>query len=101
MNQTTLSISPINPNSQSMQSNKLSDNDPPANEVESYISGEFSGWTGNTMFALDNGQIWQQSRYSYLYHYAFHPKVLIYMAGGCYMMKVEDVDETICVQQIQ
>src|SRR6202044_232769 len=31
--------------------------------IESSISGEFHGWDGETIFKLDNGQIWQQAEY--------------------------------------
>jgi hypothetical protein len=37
-------------------------------EVESTIVGEFSGWDGETIFRLANGQVWQQrlsGRYPY------------------------------------
>ena len=27
---------------------------------EAVIKGQFSGWSGNTVFALDNGQVWKQ-----------------------------------------
>lgn len=29
-------------------------------EIKSRISGDFDGWDGNTIFRLENGQIWQQ-----------------------------------------
>ncbi len=29
-------------------------------KIEAKIAGEFDGWTGNTVFRLDNGQIWKQ-----------------------------------------
>lgn len=29
--------------------------------VAAHIEGSFSGWSGNTIFKLDNGQEWQQS----------------------------------------
>jgi hypothetical protein len=37
-------------------------------EIVSRLSGDFSGWTGKTIFTLENGQRWQQrleGRYSY------------------------------------
>ena len=49
--------------------------------VESHIQGEFEGWSGDTIFALDNGQLWQQSSYAYMYHYAYRPKVTIIKSG--------------------
>jgi hypothetical protein len=34
----------------------------PANEiVRSRLLGSFRGWTGNTVFRLENGQVWQQT----------------------------------------
>ena len=53
------------------------------------------------MFALDNGQIWQQAEYDYTYHYAFRPDVTIYSTSEGYRMKVEDLDETILVSRIR
>jgi len=55
---------------------------PQASEViDSQIDGEFTGWSGETVFRLMNGQIWQQTSYAYTYHYSFMPKVLIFEAG--------------------
>jgi hypothetical protein len=37
-------------------------------EIVATIVSPFSGWSGNTIFTLDNGQVWQQrrqSRYAY------------------------------------
>lgn len=37
-------------------------------EIKSRITGDFNGWDGDTIFRLQNGQIWQQrlaSRYPY------------------------------------
>lgn len=68
--------------------------------VESRIEGTFTGWDGDTIFKLENGQIWQQSSYAYTYHYAYRPEVLIYKTDSRYKMKVEDVDETIYVKRL-
>jgi hypothetical protein len=69
--------------------------------IESSISGEFHGWTGETIFKLDNGQIWQQAEYDYDYEYDYNPDVTIYQtAAGC-RMKVEGDDETILVKRIK
>lgn len=72
-----------------------------SNSIDSKIDGEFTGWTGKTIFELANGQIWQQSSYAYTYHYAYNPKVLIYKDGLVYKMKVDGVDSTIQVKQIK
>lgn len=69
--------------------------------IESRIDGEFSGWEGETIFKLLNGQIWQQASYSYKYHYAYGPKVLIYKSGALYKMKVDGVDGEITVRRLK
>ena len=72
-----------------------------ATVIESQIDGEFNGWEGETIFKLTNGQIWQQTSYEYMYHYAYMPNVIIYNASGGYKMKVEDVEDTINVMRIK
>lgn len=69
--------------------------------LESYINGTFTGWEGSTVFPLGNGQVWQQAGYSYTYHYAYNPRVLIYEAGGAIWMRVADVDQAITVQRLR
>ena len=69
--------------------------------VESQIDGEFSGWEGETIFKLTNGQIWQQSSYAYTYTYSYRPKVMIFKVGGNYQMKVDGVDGRIGVTQLR
>jgi len=69
--------------------------------IESRIDGTFEGWSGNTIFKLQNGQIWQQSMYGYNYHYAYIPKVVIYKTTGGWNMKVEGVDQAVTVKRIK
>ena len=69
--------------------------------IESAITGEVHGWSGDTIFKLDNGQIWQQAEYDYTYFYEYHPDVTIYQTSGGCKMKVEDEDETIIVKRIK
>lgn len=69
--------------------------------IESAISGDVEGWDGETIFKLDNGQIWQQAEYDYTYFYEFHPDVTIYSTSGGCRMKVEDEDDTIIVKRIK
>lgn len=72
-----------------------------ATVVESQIDGSFSGWEGETVFKLRNGQIWQQSSYAYTYHYAYAPSVLIYKGGSGYKMKVDGVSSEISVRRLK
>ena len=71
------------------------------NVIETQISGTFEGWNGETIFKMMNGQIWQQSSYAYMYHYAYSPEVLIYEFKGSLIMKVEEIDVTIEVVQLK
>lgn len=88
-------------------SNKLAEAETPSLPVstptiiESYIDGTFEGWKGDTLFKLTNGQIWEQASYSYTYHYAYRPEVLIYSTAGGYKMRVEGVSKTIYVRQLK
>ena len=69
--------------------------------IESTIEGEFNGWDGETIFKLDNGQIWQQSSYSYSYKYSYRPKVIIFKVGSVYKMKVDGMSNAIYVKRLK
>jgi hypothetical protein len=69
--------------------------------IENTISGEIEGWDGDTIFKLDNGQIWQQAGYDYTYFYAYRPDVTIYQTSAGCRMKVEDQTETVLVKRIK
>jgi hypothetical protein len=68
--------------------------------VETRTDGEFEGWTGDTVWKMANGQVWQQSEYRYHYHYAYSPRVLIYPSSYGWRMKV-DGDEDIAVRRLR
>lgn len=74
---------------------------PSGGVIESQINGEFTGWDGDTVFVLANGQVWQQASYAYTYHYAFRPRVVIYPSGGGYRLQVEGVSATIAVRRLR
>jgi len=69
--------------------------------IETQIDGDFEGWTGETIFKLMNGQIWQQDEYAYEYDYAFMPDVTIYKTSSGWKMKVEGVSDEIGVKRIK
>lgn len=69
--------------------------------IESSLSGEFNGWDGETIFKLDNGQIWQQAEYDYTYSYSYRPDITIYQTSSGCRMKVEDEEETIIVKRLK
>ena len=74
---------------------------PSAEIIESQIDGEFSGWDGETIFKLTNGQIWQQAEYAYTYNYKYQPKVLIFRTTGGYEMQVEGIDKRIRIVRLK
>jgi hypothetical protein len=69
--------------------------------IESEIDGDFEGWSGETIFKLTNGQIWQQTEYDYEYEYAYNPEITIYKTSECCKMKVEDMSDTVCVRRLK
>ena len=74
---------------------------PTPSVIETQIDDDFEGWDGETIFKLSNGQVWQQAAYAYTYHYAYRPKVLIYLSGSAYRMNVEGVGSTILVKRLK
>ena len=68
--------------------------------IQSQIDGEFNGWEGDTVIKLTNGQVWQQSEYSYHYHYAYMPRVTITNEGG-YKMLVAGISTAVRVERLK
>ena len=70
--------------------------------IETQIDGDFNGWEGETIYRLQNGQIWQQAGYHYHYHYAYAPEVTVYSTtAGCAMKVADDDDEPIPVRRLK
>jgi len=60
------------------------------------------GWDGDTVFQLENGQVWQQIDPSYLYSRAESPRVTISRAAfGSYLPHVEGIGRTVRVQRLE
>jgi hypothetical protein len=91
----------VTPNPQPIPRSAPSSQGPCVPAIESSISGEFHGWDGDTIFKLDNGQIWEQAEYEYTYSYSYHPDVTIYQTSSGCRMKVEDENETLIVKRIK
>jgi hypothetical protein len=67
--------------------------------IESHIDGEFEGWEGDTIFTLQNGQVWQQVGPGAKYQPANSPRVVI--SGGTPTMKVQGVAGEVQVRRIR
>ena len=65
----------------------------PNQVIESRVDGDFSGWEGETIVKLTNGQIWQQTEFHYVRRFASMPDAHIYPSNGGYKMKIEGIDD--------
>ena len=59
------------------------------NVIESRIDGDFIGWSGDTIYKLTNGQIWEQAEYKYEYKYSCCPEAIICEVNGSYICLVD------------
>lgn len=67
--------------------------------IESRIAGDFDGWVGDTIFTLQNGQIWQQTSRSARYFFANAPRVVISRAP--HRMRVEGMAADVAVRRLR
>lgn len=73
-----------------------------ATGIRSRISGEFRGWSGETVFRLENGQVWKQRLPGRWLHRANSPEVEIKKnVMGYWMLRVLEADRGIGVSQVQ
>ncbi len=70
--------------------------------IAARIQGEFKGWKGNTVFRLDNGQVWRQ-RVGGRYRSPTleNPEVLIEKGAFGYYLKVLEADRSIGVKRVR
>ena len=71
-------------------------------ETRTRIVGDFNGWTGKTVFRLENGQVWQQRMDGRWQRRLKSPEVVISRNMlGFWMLRVVDGDRAIGVKRIQ
>jgi hypothetical protein len=71
-------------------------------ELQSFLVGDFTGWSGDTIFRLENGQTWQQIDSSYQYGRAERPLMTIKQAAFVsYLLQVEGYGQTVRVRRIK
>jgi len=61
--------------------------------LESYITDEFEGWDGDTVYELDNGSEWELVSYIYSYSYSYRPKAIIWQDGGKFFLEVQNMKD--------
>lgn len=71
-------------------------------EVTAHYDGEFTGWSGQTLFKLDNGQVWKQAQSGRVSFRKSNPVVTIRKgAFGSFRLSVEGLNKTIRVKRIK
>ena len=73
-----------------------------AEALESELVGEFTGWTGRTVFRLRNGQVWQQDDRTTRYDAPRqNPRVKIYPGMlGAFWLEVEGIKQPVKVKPV-
>jgi hypothetical protein len=71
-------------------------------EIAAKVLPAFKGWSGKTIFRLDNGQVWQQRQSGKMRYSGSDSTVIIYqnMLGG-YMLKHVDSGRAMGVERIE
>ena len=72
-------------------------------EILSRISGDFKGWSGDTRFNLENGQIWQQRRRGN-YRYVGEPNPEVRISKnfmGFYRLEVVESGKSVQVKRLK
>jgi hypothetical protein len=73
-----------------------------ADGIRTRIAGEFRGWDGDTVFRLENGQVWKQRLPGRWYYPAESPEVeLRKNLMGYWVMKVVAADRGVGVTRLQ
>ncbi|MDX1572086.1 MAG: hypothetical protein R3200_16500 [Xanthomonadales bacterium] len=70
--------------------------------IESRLIGKFNGWSGRTLFKLENGQVWQQIGGGSYYASADSPAVRIEpKMFGSWKLYVEGIGRSVKVKRIK
>lgn len=72
-------------------------------EINSRLVGEFSGWSGDTVFRLENGQVWQQARDGRLVWRGVESPMVTIKRGfmGSYRLSIDGVNKQVNVKRIK
>ncbi|MGH8281400.1 MAG: hypothetical protein ACRERZ_04325 [Gammaproteobacteria bacterium] len=70
--------------------------------IETRIAGSFTGWSGDTVFKLENGQVWQQAATGFFTDVKLdHPQVVIKKLAFGYLLTLPGHGETVFVRRIK
>jgi len=59
--------------------------------LESYITDEFEGWDGDTVYELDDGSEWELVSYTYSYSYSYRPRAIVWQDGCKFFLEVQNM----------
>jgi hypothetical protein len=68
--------------------------------AESVMAGDFRGWRSENIYALENGQKWQQVRDEDMLTHLYRPRVKVWWNGARYFLEVEGMNEMIEVRPV-
>ena len=69
--------------------------------TRSQIADTFDGFGSDKVWKFTNGEIWEQARYAYHYHYAYRPNVTIRAVSGHYEIEVQGCGPTVEVRRVR
>lgn len=69
--------------------------------IETRILGTFTGWTGNTVFKLENGQVWKQADSRSYQTHLENPEVVIKKLMLGYLLTLPGQSASVFVKRIQ
>ncbi len=70
--------------------------------IKARIIGEFNGWDGDTVFKLDNGQVWRQRIKSRHDASMNSPEVVITKNWlGHYRLKIQETGRSVAVERVK
>jgi hypothetical protein len=69
--------------------------------IETRILGTFTGWTGQTVFKLENGQVWRQSASGIYETRLENPAVVIKKLGVGYLLSLPGHGASVFVRRVQ
>ncbi len=67
--------------------------------IETRIAGDFEGWEGDTVFRMENGQVWLQTDGKSHRTRMRSPRVYLFRDYGYYEMRVEGMRDSIRVRR--
>lgn len=75
----------------------------PRDKFTAHMVGDFSGWRGQTVFTLDNGQVWKQAESgAYSCPSVENPQVTIKpMILGSWLMYVQGCNQSVRVERVK